>query len=115
MNTLFDTSVWIGHFRKSDRRLVEALEMDQVVMHPAIVGELALGRVPASVQRDILTLPRLGESNWSEVVDMIQTHNLVGRGLGWVDALLLHAAITSEVELVSHDKALAAAFKAVSS
>lgn len=40
---LVDTSVWVDHLRKGDDALVSALEQDAVVIHPHVVGELALG------------------------------------------------------------------------
>ena len=40
---LVDTSVWVGHFRGNDPRLVEFLEQGQVLTHPFVIGELALG------------------------------------------------------------------------
>lgn len=59
---LVDTSVWIGHRRRDNARLVALLQEGQVRSHPCVVGELAcgtlrqrtvvlalLGKLPASV------------------------------------------------------------------
>lgn len=40
---LVDTSVWIGHFRKPNLGLQKLLEEGQVLSHPFIVGESAMG------------------------------------------------------------------------
>ena len=43
---LVDTSVWVDHLRKGDKTLVELLLANQVLGHPFIVGEIALGHLP---------------------------------------------------------------------
>ena len=45
---LADTSIWIDHFRRSDLRLARFLDRGDVVMHPFVLGELALGYLPES-------------------------------------------------------------------
>jgi hypothetical protein len=45
-----DTSVWIHHFRHTDNRLVTALEGDEVLMHPFVIGELACGNLHARAE-----------------------------------------------------------------
>ena len=40
---LVDTSVWIDHLRNDNGRLRELLDAAEVLVHPFIVGELALG------------------------------------------------------------------------
>ena len=47
---LVDTSVWVDHFRYRNDALVELLELDLVMMHPPVVGELACGTPPNRVQ-----------------------------------------------------------------
>jgi len=62
---LVDTSVWVDHLRFRDERLAALLDDDQVLMHPFIFGELALGnfrqRVLAlrAVSYTHLTLPTI--------------------------------------------------------
>ena len=46
MRVLVDTSVWIDHLRRSDPNLVALLKSTQVVMRPAVLGELACGMIP---------------------------------------------------------------------
>ena len=40
---LVDTSIWIDHLRSRDAALVRALEQARVVIHPFVIGEVALG------------------------------------------------------------------------
>jgi hypothetical protein len=40
---LVDTSVWVDHLRGGDRVLAGLLEAGEVLAHPFIIGELALG------------------------------------------------------------------------
>ena len=40
---LVDTSIWIDHLRLGDERLSTLLTAGQVLAHPFITGELALG------------------------------------------------------------------------
>lgn len=40
-----DTSIWIDHLRQGDEHLSELLGMGQVLAHPYVVGELALGNL----------------------------------------------------------------------
>lgn len=43
---LVDTSVWVDHFRQRNEALAGLLELDQVLTHPLIVGEIACGTPP---------------------------------------------------------------------
>ncbi len=42
---LVDTSVWIDHLRENDPALSALLGRRQILTHPFVIGELALGRV----------------------------------------------------------------------
>jgi predicted nucleic acid-binding protein len=91
---LVDTSVWIDHFRRRDAGLVALLERSYVVMHPFVIGELALGTLR---QRDVVIealrdLPRVRMAGDDEVLLFIDRHDLAGKGIGYVDAHLLAAA-----------------------
>ena len=48
---LVDTSVWIDHLRYGDSNLVNLLNTGQVLAHPFVIGELALGGLR---QRDVI-------------------------------------------------------------
>jgi predicted nucleic acid-binding protein len=105
---LVDTSVWVDHLRRGDDRLVDLLTQTQVMMHPFVLGELACGNLHN--RREILTflgdLPRTPMAENSEVLFFIEKRNLMGRGIGYVDAHLVAAASLARVTLWTRDKAL---------
>lgn len=112
MKVLADTSIWIDHFRRGDVRLEECLDHGDVVMHPFIVGELLLGRVPRMTEiiDDLATLPKANVASADEVLEFIARHELSGSGIGYVDAhLLAAAALTPEASVWTRDKRLLAA------
>lgn len=114
---LADTGVWIDHLRKRDIRMQQLLEDEQIVMHPFIVAELALG----SLHDRRRTLSQL-ESLWevkvariSEVRRVIEAHKLYSKGIGFVDIhLLASCLITPQVSLWTRDTALNRAAKSLS-
>ena len=88
---LVDTSVWIDHLRFGNQVLAQLLETSQVLGHPHILGELALGNLK---QRERLLgalreLPQIPVAADSEVLFFIDERALFGRGIGYVDAHLL--------------------------
>ncbi len=105
---LVDTSVWVEFLRSSSRKLVQLLLDDQVLAHPAVVGELALGRL--SNRDEILALlaalPRASVASNDEVMHCIEARLLYGRGIGWVDAQLVAAALVSDCGLWTFDRKL---------
>ena len=42
---LVDTSIWIDHLRGSDEHLSGLLSAGRVLMHPYVLGEVALGKL----------------------------------------------------------------------
>jgi predicted nucleic acid-binding protein len=106
---LVDTSVWVDHLRARDNILVQLLDADQVVMHPFVLGELALGNLP---QRSLILgtlrlLPQAVTASHAEVLNFIEQHRLVGLGIGYVDVHLLAAArLTAGAGLWTRDKSL---------
>ena len=94
---LVDTSVWIDHFRKGDSSLISLLESNQVLMHPFISGELALGNLQnrITILRMLRDLPTAKVADDGEVRLFIERHQLMGSGIGYVDAHLLAAAALS--------------------
>ena len=108
---LVDTSVWIDHLRAGSPELVGLLQDDQVLAHPWVTGELALGNL--SGRRDILgllrNLPQATVATDVEVLALIDNQHLFGLGIGYVDAHLLAATmLTSDARLWTRDKRLAA-------
>ncbi len=108
---LVDTSVWIDHLRKGDSALAEALENDAVIMHPHIIGELALGNLKDrfAVLSLLRNLTEAVLATDDEVQRMIEEQSLFGRGIGYTDAHLLAAVrLTPEARLWTRDKRLIA-------
>jgi len=108
---LVDTSVWIDHLRAGNRRLTELLDNVQVLTHPFIVGELACGRMQnrTEVLQLLQDLPRIQIASDTEVLYFIEKHQLMGRGVGYIDAHLLAAtALDVPARLWSRDRHLAA-------
>ncbi len=97
---LVDTSVWVEHFRGDRRadRLADLLADDQVLLHPWVLGELALGGLGSrrsAVLADLGRLPAAPEVPHPEVIDLIVNRRLAGLGIGWVDAHLLASALVA--------------------
>lgn len=109
---LVDTSIWIDHLRSGDASLSVALDRSEVLMHPAVLGEIALGNL---AQRDeVLTLmsglPQAVVADDAEVLGLIASAALHGRGIGYVDACLLAATrLTADARLWTRDRRLARA------
>ncbi|MCA0432273.1 MAG: type II toxin-antitoxin system VapC family toxin [Proteobacteria bacterium] len=109
---LVDTSVWIDHLRKGDARLIKLLHDAQVLTHPFVVGEIALGQLRQ--RREILeglqNLPMSSLASDPEVLSYIETRRLGGTGIGYVDAhLLASASLTPGTRIWTRDKRLKAA------
>ena len=98
---LVDTSVWIDHLRSPEPELQELLNANEVLAHPMVSGELACGNITdrARFLRRMDAMPQAGERTHSEVRDFIDSENLVGRGIGYIDAHLLYAALCHEDSL----------------
>ena len=108
---LVDTSVWVDHFRQRNEALAGLLELDQVLTHPLIVGEIACGTPPRR-ERTLTDLDALQPSRQASVrecMDFIGRERLFGQGCGLVDLLLLASTlITPGIELWTLDKRLGA-------
>ena len=116
MIVLADTSIWIDHFRRGDLKLAQFLDRGDVVMHPFVIGELALGHVPkfAEMIDDLQTIPK-AMANADEVLKLISDRKLSGSGIGYVDAhLLAAAALGSETLVWTRDKRLNAVAQSLS-
>jgi len=108
---LVDTSVWIDHLRKGDKALAEALQDNLVIMHPHVLGELALGNLKdrSAVLSLLRNLPEAVVATDDEVQTMIEEQSIYGRGIGYTDAHLLAAVrLTPEARLWTRDKRLSA-------
>ena len=107
---LLDTSVWVDHLRRSDPLVVRVLESGQAATHAFVIGELACGNLKArALLIELLrALPHLAMAEDDEVLYFIERHQLMGRGIGYVDAHLLAAAAIAGSVLWTRDKRLRA-------
>jgi predicted nucleic acid-binding protein len=107
---LADSSVWVAHFRKSNRLLQSLLATDQVLCHPLIVLELACGTPPAPRERTLGDLKKLQQSvvaTTEETLELIKREQLHDLGCGAVDlSLLASVLLTSDTLLWTIDKNL---------
>jgi predicted nucleic acid-binding protein len=109
---LADTSVWIDHLRSENKEMRKHLSEGNIVTHPFIIAELALG----SLQRREKTLglldllPQAPVAQMSEVRAMIEARRLYNLGIGLTDAHLIASVfIDSPTLLWTRDKRLRAA------
>ncbi len=92
---LADANIWIDYFRFGDARLQALLADDQIVMHPCLVAELALG----SLHNRLRTLAELDVMPQARVVDlrdirqMIEARQLYAKGIGLADAHLVASCL----------------------
>jgi predicted nucleic acid-binding protein len=108
---LVDTSVWIDHLRTGEPELVARLQSGDVLAHPWVTGELALGHLAR--RSEILglldQLPQARAATHHEVLTLIDNRRLFGLGIGYVDAHLLAATmLTAGARLWTRDRRLAA-------
>jgi predicted nucleic acid-binding protein len=109
---LVDTSVWIEHLRSGHPTLVARLMRSEVLCHPCVIGELALGRLEhrAEVLGLLAALPGAEVATAGEVLAFIEDHGMAGHGIGYVDVQLLASTLlTPDATLWSLDRRLALA------
>lgn len=92
---LVDTSVWIDHLRKSEPKLKKMLENDEVVTHPFIRLELALGSIAnrEKVLADLALLPQVPIAQVDELFSLVELQKLYRRGIGVTDLHLVASAL----------------------
>jgi predicted nucleic acid-binding protein len=108
---LVDASVWIEHLRAGDERLMALLDAGEVLGHPFVIGELALGNLRGreAFLLDLRDQPQAAVVADAEVLHLIDRQPLFGRGIGYVDAHLLAAArLTAGARFWTRDRNLQA-------
>ena len=109
---LVDTSVWVDHLQRGNAELAGLLNQGQVLSHPFVLGELALGSLQqrATVLDALQNLPQARVASADEVLGFIGANALHGVGIGYVDAhLLASVRLTPGAALWTLDKRLAVA------
>jgi hypothetical protein len=108
---LVDTSVWVDHLRRTDATLIRLLDEGQVLTHPFVIGEVAMGNL--SRRRlfldDMRRLPLALVATDLEAMSLMEREHLFGRGIGFADLHLLAATrLTPLATLWSRDRRLRA-------
>ena len=104
---LVDTSVWVDHLRKDDTGMRMLLDGGRVLLHPFVIGELAMGNMN---QRDLVLkalrkLPEALVAREEEVLQFVGARRLFGLGIGYIDAhLLTSVQLTPGASLWTRDK-----------
>jgi predicted nucleic acid-binding protein len=107
---LVDTSVWVDHLREGDPVLNNLLQNGEVLAHPFVIGEIALGSIRQ--RGDVLSLlealPVIKIADHDEVMGFISKSKLFGTGIGYVDAhLLASTKLHHSAKIWTRDKRLA--------
>jgi len=108
---LVDTANWVDHLHRGDATLARLLDAGLVLVHPLVVGELAMGslRQRGKVLSDLRRLPKAVPARDDEVLLFVDRHALHGRGLGYVDAhLLASVRLSPAARLWTRDQRLRA-------
>jgi predicted nucleic acid-binding protein len=106
---LLDTSVWIDHVSKRDDHLFGLFEEGKILIHPYMIGEVALGslRDHDKIIASLIEMPRPTVASEADVLSLIRNRFLAGSGIGYVDAhLLASTRLTPEAMLWTRDKRL---------
>ena len=108
---LADTSVWIAHFRAPDARLIARLEAEDLLGHPFVIGELAMGNLGqrSATLQFLDELPKAVFASHAEVMGLVEGHRQNGLGMGYIDAhLLASTRLMPGVQLWTLDQRLGA-------
>jgi predicted nucleic acid-binding protein len=106
---LVDTSVWIDHLRSADAKLQSLLQNDQVITHPYIRLELALGSIAnrEKVLLDLALLPQAALAATEELFSLIDFRKFYRRGIGLTDLHLICCVIFDEsISIWTRDRRL---------
>ena len=108
---LVDTNVWIDFLRQPEPGLRKLIKQERVLTCSCVIGEVVVGSLKnrSMVRSFLLALPFATEPMFGEVLKMLESRALFGRGLQWNDLLILAAAKLSSARLWTRDKCLASA------
>jgi predicted nucleic acid-binding protein len=104
---LVDTSVWVDHLRKDDPGMRMLLEGGRVLLHPFVIGELAMGNMNRRdlVLKALRKLPEALVAREEEVLQFVGARRLFGLGIGYIDAhLLTSVQLTPGASLWTRDR-----------
>jgi len=107
---LVDTSVWIDHLRKPEGQLQSLLQNGQIVTHPLVRLELALGSIANrdAVLVELAKLPQAPVADTEDLFRLVGARKLERRGIGVTDLHLLASALLDHsISIWTRDKRLA--------
>ncbi|RYE11401.1 MAG: type II toxin-antitoxin system VapC family toxin [Hyphomicrobiales bacterium] len=99
---LADTSVWIDHFRSPEPMLMQLAQTSELLLHPFVIGELAMGSLAERKLRLRLwaMMPSLPAAPLDDVLALVETRRLYSRGIGYADANLLASSLVAAGSLL---------------
>jgi predicted nucleic acid-binding protein len=106
---LADTSVWIDHLRSGRKEMRKHLNDGNIVIHPFVIAELALGSLQERAKTLALLdlLPQVRVPQLSELRLTIEARRLYSQGIGLIGASLIASVlINSSTLLWTRDKQL---------
>jgi len=105
---LVDTSVWVSHLRSGNREMERLLTRGEVLCHPFIIGELALGNLKnrTEILSLLQSLPMAIRATHTEVLKFVEKKKLMGKGVGYVDVHLAASSLLTGAPLWTLDKRL---------
>lgn len=90
-----DSSIWIDHLHSGEPELAGLLMREQALMHPHVLGEIALGsiknREDVLERFELLPVPNVAKEG--HVRHMIDHWQLWATGIGYSDAHLIASAL----------------------
>lgn len=106
---LIDTSVWVDHFRRTDARVALLASNVEILQHPFVTGELAMGNLRdwRDTVSKLALLPQAEVAPQDTLFDFIEARQLAGSGIGFVDAHLLLTCESLGLKLWTRDRRLA--------
>jgi predicted nucleic acid-binding protein len=95
---LADTSVWIDHFRSPEPVLMRLIQASELMMHPFVLGELAMGSLADRKLRLRLwaMMPTLPAVSLKDVLALVDGRRLYSRGIGYMEAAILASSLVWE-------------------
>jgi predicted nucleic acid-binding protein len=106
---LADTSIWVEYFRSGLGEMHNQLTRRNILMHPVIAAELALGSLRDRTRTLAFLdfLPQARVAQLSEVRQMVEARTLYSQGIGLTDAHLIASIFLNPPALLwTRDKRL---------
>ena len=99
---LVDTSVWIDHLHQGDNGLSALLDSGEVLLHPFVRLEIALGSIRnrRAILEMLGTIPAAPVVTTEEALSLVEGRQLHATGLALVDLHLIASALVDETNLI---------------